>query len=352
MKIKAAKSGDIRYFTAKLKFRESFNPREVDMLTSGVVPMFVIPRSVQGRRNNRISYDISVYSTLDYYLSYILSREQFADLLLQCIKVFEEMQSLYLSYQNVVLDFDKIYVLLSDRSLHFIYLPLNIKKKRKINPKKEVSLKKFFLKLIKGANCSTLEQVEFSSSCTQYLEMTSRFVLEEFKTKIKSLIQCEETNGIVSEVVSESKQPQNIYVSPISEESLNQPIVQKSNANLSNATQSLDMVGYLLRTKNQEKIVVSTVPFLLGSEQEVVQYWISENKSVSRQHAEISIQNNQWVLIDKGSTNKSFVNGVALSPHSPKVLNEGDAIKLSNEYFTWTIKDPDAKNEYVTEILQ
>lgn len=351
MKIKAAKSGDIRYFTAKLKFRESFNPREVDMLTSGTVPMFVIPRSVQGRRNNRISYDISVYSTLDYYLSYILSREQFADLLLQCINVFEEMQNLYLSYQNVVLDLDKIYVLLNDRSLHFVYLPLNIKKKRKIKPKKEVSLKKFFLKLIKVANCSTLEQVEFSNSCTQYLEMTSRFVLEEFRTLIKSLIQTEE-NNIDVKVVPQNKPPQNIYAPPIAEDFQNQVVLQKSSAISSNATQNLEMTAYLLREKTQEKIVVSTVPFLLGSEQEVVHYWIRENKSVSRQHAEISFQNNQWVLIDKGSTNKSFVNGIALSPYSPKALNEGDSIKLSNEYFSWTLRDPDAKNEYATELLE
>lgn len=58
MKLTVDKSGDIRYFSAKLGWGERFDPKEIEMLSAGAVPMLIPPESIQGRKNNIIRYNI------------------------------------------------------------------------------------------------------------------------------------------------------------------------------------------------------------------------------------------------------------------------------------------------------
>ena len=41
--------------------------------------------------HNIIQYDISEYSTLEFYLTCILSREQFEEIMLQCLETFQRI---------------------------------------------------------------------------------------------------------------------------------------------------------------------------------------------------------------------------------------------------------------------
>jgi pSer/pThr/pTyr-binding forkhead associated (FHA) protein len=52
-------------------------------------------------------------------------------------------------------------------------------------------------------------------------------------------------------------------------------------------------------------------------------------KGVSRLHAAISRGHNQALaLIDLGSANHTFLNGEQLAPHDPRILRDGDEIRL------------------------
>ena len=68
MKLKADRDGNTRYFCAKLGWKEQFDPKEIEILSAGAVPMLIPPMSVHGRKNQTIQYDISQYSTLQFYL--------------------------------------------------------------------------------------------------------------------------------------------------------------------------------------------------------------------------------------------------------------------------------------------
>ncbi len=52
------------------------------------------------------------------------------------------------------------------------------------------------------------------------------------------------------------------------------------------------------------------------------------NKCISRRHAIISKQNKRVVVKDRGSVNGTFINDQKLIPHLPKILNNGDTLKL------------------------
>lgn len=53
-------------------------------------------------------------------------------------------------------------------------------------------------------------------------------------------------------------------------------------------------------------------------------------KGVSCRHATLQRQEDRLMIADMGSTNGTFVNGQRLNPHEPRVLRDGDEIRLGN----------------------
>ena len=49
---------------------------------------------------------------------------------------------------------------------------------------------------------------------------------------------------------------------------------------------------------------------------------------VSRRHCRLLFENDAWQIEDLMSTNHTFVNGIALEAHAPKVLRDGDDLRL------------------------
>lgn len=363
MKLTADRNGNTRYFCAKLGWKEQFDTKEIEILSAGAVPMLIPPMSVHGRKNNTIQYDISQYSTLEFYLSCILSREQFADLLLQCIHTFRQMQQIYLNYKNLVLELDKIYIFLNDRTIHFVYLPL-------VNSKREASIPEFFQLVLKKASRSTYEQAHFLDECAAWLQRPASFGLNEFESFVR------ETGGAGEAVLAgASEQPaaRTVSAPPVEQPSAPsaEPAVSRfyKPAPAMSTTQSpysplvtapqngetcrLDskpggtvVLGesvpaapqahfYLLREKTNEKIEMSQFPFMIGTEAGSVTYCITDNQAVSRKHARFTLRDEECVIEDLKSTNKTYVNNCALIPATEQVLKSNDKLRLANENFTF-----------------
>jgi hypothetical protein len=51
-------------------------------------------------------------------------------------------------------------------------------------------------------------------------------------------------------------------------------------------------------------------------------------RGVSRQHAVLRRQNDTVVLVDMNSANSTFLNGLRLLPEQPRILRDGDEIRL------------------------
>ena len=344
MKLTAATNGDRRYFSAKLGWREHFDPREMEMLAAGAVPMLIPPDTVQGRKNRVMRYDISPYSTLEFYLSCILSREQFADVLLQCVEVIRQMRRVYLDEKNLVLDFQWIYVLLSDRSLHFIYLPLTVSRP-------EVwTLAEFFRRLIRKASRSTYEQANFLDACLSWLDRPAPFALEEFADFIRA--GALEPAGVRTPEPPPPEVPlQHVYrpepqapVRVSSQESVPEgPPTTALDAGSPGGTVVLGEPPkapgprfYLTRLGTDERVEILQSPFLVGTEAGSVAYCATGNPAVSRRHALFTLQEGQCFVTDQKSTNKTYVNDCALAPFQAQLLADGDRIRLGNESFTFS----------------
>lgn len=344
MKLTADRDGNLRRFSAKLGWKEYFDPKEIQILSAREIPMLIPPMTVQGRRNNIIQYDISNYSTLEFYLTCILSREQFAEIMLQCLETFQRMQQIYLSYKNLVLDLDKIYIMLKDRSVHFIYLPL-------VASKREVSLADFFRALIAKAVRSTYEQSKFLDACLEWLDQPSSFIPSEFERFIRDsigvVISANEELTKASPTPKDAEEAKPIpYVPPRPVDEGNWPPKDETDLldyspGYPGGTIILGEDGmpapktkfFILRIQTGEKIELNHSPFLVGTELGSVDYCVSGNAAVSRKHAEFELRDGDCTITDQKSTNKTYINNCVLTPFTAQVLNDGDEIRLGNEAF-------------------
>lgn len=93
----------------------------------------------------------------------------------------------------------------------------------------------------------------------------------------------------------------------------------------------------LKRCKTGEKISIDTNIFKLGKEKDYVNYCILDNPAISRSHADIVRQGDQFFVVDQNSLNHTFVNGVEIAAKQMVALQTGTEIRLADERFEFTI---------------
>ena len=380
MKLSVAKSGNPRYFTAKLGWKEQFDPKEIELLAAGAVPMLIPPMAVQGKHNNVMEFDVTPYSTLAFYLTCVLSREQFVELLEQFVRLFRRMQEVYLNYKNLALEFDQIFVSLQDRSIHLVYLPLR-------DSKRQASIPDFFRRLAKAVNHSTYEQVAFLNELNAFLDRPAPFTLNDLQLLLQGKsaaaapvysppvpppVQPGSVTPVVAPAVSPVPGPVPVSVSPVVpppvspaepardgerpktyQPPLIVPVAQEEGTVILQDNGGTVILGaeeppapvappppraILTRVKTGEQAEAKGPLFRMGKESGQVHYCITDNNAVSRCHAELLLQEGSWWVRDLNSTNKTYLNGCALTPGEATKLTDGAALRLANEEFTVRIE--------------
>ena len=89
--------------------------------------------------------------------------------------------------------------------------------------------------------------------------------------------------------------------------------------------------GTLIRKKNAEQIKVNSETFIIGRERKSVNYCITDNSSISRNHAKLVVENGKTYLVDMKAANGTFVNGAKAMPNQKIELKSGDKITLADE---------------------
>lgn len=98
--------------------------------------------------------------------------------------------------------------------------------------------------------------------------------------------------------------------------------------------------GYFYRKSSKEKIEIDRPLFRIGKSREHAEYCISDNPSISRLHAAVIRQGDIFSIEDTNSLNHTYVNQQMLREGQRVKLENGTAIRLSNEEFIFlTEKD-------------
>lgn len=102
-----------------------------------------------------------------------------------------------------------------------------------------------------------------------------------------------------------------------------------------NSVQSV--VPYLIRSKNNEKILLNKPVFRIGKERSYVDYFVGDNTAISRSHANIVTRDGEYFVVDTNSTNHTFVNGTMINSNEEIKINHSDKIRLGNEEFEFKV---------------
>lgn len=97
------------------------------------------------------------------------------------------------------------------------------------------------------------------------------------------------------------------------------------------------MTPSLMRTRNNEKIMINKPIFRIGKERSYVDYFIGDNTAISRSHASIVLRDNKYYVVDTNSTNHTYVNGQMLQSNLEFEVKHGDKIRLANEDFEFQL---------------
>lgn len=105
------------------------------------------------------------------------------------------------------------------------------------------------------------------------------------------------------------------------------------------ATTVLTLKPYatLTRSSSGEKVDVKGDSFIIGRDRTKASYYIPNNAAISRAHAKITNVNNKISLVDLGSNNGTFVNGVKVAKNESIEIKSGDKIMLADEEFTFDL---------------
>lgn len=94
---------------------------------------------------------------------------------------------------------------------------------------------------------------------------------------------------------------------------------------------------YLIRSKNNEKIILDKPVFRIGKERSYVDYFIGDNSAISRSHANIVQRDGEYFVVDTNSTNHTYVNGGMLQSNVETKISHGTKIRLANEDFEFKL---------------
>ena len=92
--------------------------------------------------------------------------------------------------------------------------------------------------------------------------------------------------------------------------------------------------GNLKRKSTGENLTFSPCDCIIGTDSSA-DLRIQNAKAISRKHAKINFDFNDFTICDLGSTNGTFLNGKRLEPNKPVILEDGDEVRLANEVFTF-----------------
>jgi len=97
------------------------------------------------------------------------------------------------------------------------------------------------------------------------------------------------------------------------------------------------IVPYLIRIKNNEKIILSKPVFRIGKEKSFVDYFIGDNTAISRSHADFISRDGEYFIMDMNSTNHTYINETMIPSSVEVKLTHSMIIRLANERFEFRI---------------
>lgn len=344
--------------------------RELYGINQGIIPGLLRIGAAKKGAAIILRYDLTGYPTLREYLQTPLTRERFTQLLQSILSTLQKMKKAVYNAGCLLMDADTVLVNPANRNVLFVFVPFS--------PfENDTSLQSMLLSIVKYAVFSADEDTGY---IREYIAILNRginfspFELEQFVNKlsghapIKDAVECPLCHQKMEpeacyctncgcKLVGRSEALRKITYDPqmSPQQSPQQPDGKTDSISSVPAggrtTVLTDMPGgttvlgyneepeisypYLIREKTGEKIVINKPSFRLGKEKQYCDYFLSDNSAISRSHADIIERKGRYFVMDRNSTNHTYVDGRVIRPEQEVELFDGTALRLANENFTY-----------------
>lgn len=378
--------GTNTYLVYEIKKEDELDTLIFGMLTNNKIPGLARTMFVQTNTEKYMKYDITEKISVKRFLNGTVSKKKL-------VKVFEAIvndlliaEEYMIDANSVVLNLDYIFIDISRFEIELICLPIQ-KKGSEVN-----DLNSFFKNIMFDTQFNQSENCEYIVKIINFLNSSLEISLNAFRTlldEIKSNA-CDMNKNISNINEAKSQHIQNtmdkltlqssLDVTPAlksvtiqsGESSVNcaKRVGKRSKNTLFTASGKMkparllnqkaeevipkavldetvvlekdnmgldEVIPYLIRTKNHEKIMLNKPLFRIGKDQTYADHCITDNRAISRRHANMVIRRGAYYIIDTNSTNHTYVNGKITQSNEEVAITHGDIIRLADEDFEFRL---------------
>ena len=156
------------------------------------------------------------------------------------------------------------------------------------------------------------------------------------------VIQNTTNDGEATEVMSDrpiSIEPEEDEVEEVVSDSiLGQAIPQSVAEEINIGGASIKPTPYLIRVNTEERIMIPKQTFKIGKASIGMDYRISGNSAVSRNHATIYAKDGVYYVKDNKSTNHTYVNGIIVDDAIDQMLTHDATVTFGDEEFIFKLR--------------
>lgn len=320
----------------KLSYPEAINERVYNTVTSGAFDGFLPMNICRKRGGETIECIADGPVPLNQYFRIAITKKRFLQLVANIGALIRVCEQNGLNTNNLDLHPNTVFIDPYSGRVKCIFWPI-------VNNQNGERPHLFLKQLPYGLSFDPRDGVAYLQTYKAFFDSNAPFSLDDFDAMIFSL---------------SGDHPQKKNVPPKKQPTAGSVVERKSNVaieydpfsavgdsrasaveyNMRDATYDFcqsPTFPVLMRLKSGECHPLNKSLFRLGTDRgcDLV---MDDNSYVSRYHADIVVRENRYYIIDRHSTNKTFVNGYPVFPEQETEIFIGDTIRVANEelYFT------------------
>lgn len=348
---------------AKFSKDEEISNREIEQFSKKYIRGFLKPHQVKSKV---IEYTGPESLSLFEYLKAPISKYEFFYMMAQIVEATNRLDRANLFLNKLMMDMRYVFINKMTREIHFIYLPIVISHYC-------VDVLGFIEAIVYSLVPNPAENTEYIAQFMNFIKSLSGFSADEIQAYIAT-----QDRSVASQIKKQNvgqsgfitDKPKDYYdhyektdddaTSLLNEDDDNTSLLDEEDdegtALLDDEGTALldddegtsilleNSVGYqqvhfpsLHRTSTNETISINKPVFRLGKEKSYVDYFVSNNNSVSRSHADIITRGTRYFVYDHNSKNNTYINDKILPVKVEVEIFEGNMLRLANEEFVFHI---------------
>lgn len=324
-----------------------------------------------------LTYDLTGYISLKEYLCTPLDRAAFIRLLQHILDILEEMKAAVYNQSCLMFDINFVMINPASKNVSFVFIPLQ-------PLENDTNLRELLLSIVQYATFSAEEDNDYVREYINILNKGinfSTFELEQYVAMMsgrqggqEAMVECPHCHirlkksssyctNCGAKLAEQSGALKKTTYDPTGHErggySTGQGVygdgAEKGgtgglSARGGEGTTVLGAYGgttvlgigdeqpsfpYLIRQRDQSRHTVDKPVFRIGKERQYCDYFISDNTAISRSHADIVTREGRYYIVDRNSTNHTYVDGRLIPAEREIELYHGTRVRLANEEFSF-----------------